>query len=296
MPQNFAAVLKRNAAEMQRLEQGSADEFLKLLYKLRDDVRGRLLALQPSDEPLSAFRLAAVLGEAETGIMQLEAQSHQLYDRQSQRAVDMAVEHVGEELDRLAKIFDGRPLVVTLDAARALADPAQQLLANHFNSSVKRYGLDLLNGVRQRLFVGMRTGDPYSAVVKDISGERGPLGAVGRANAERLVRTETSQAYGSAQHSGIAQAARQTKGLKKTWMHVGSWPCPVCMPLHGTERPIDGTWTVRIGKKTRKVAHAPAHLNCVCRVVAMKPSWRAGLQKLGYLSAETGDLAVGVRR
>jgi hypothetical protein len=283
VPRDFASVLKRNAGEMRQLEQGSADEFLKLLYKLRDDVRGRLAALQPADAPLSAFRLNAVLGEAEAGIMQLEAQSHQLYGRQSQHAVDMAVEHVGEELDQLARAFDEKPLEVTLDAARALADPAQQLLANHFDTSVKRYGLDLLNGVRQRLFIGMRVGDPYGQVVNDIAGERGPLGAVGRSNAERLVRTETSQAYGSAQHSGIAQAARQAKGLKKTWFHVGSYPCDVCMPLHGTERPLDGTWTIRIGKKTRKVAHAPAHPNCTCRVVAMKPSWRAGLQKLGYL-------------
>jgi hypothetical protein len=61
---------------------------------------------------------------------------------------------------------------------------------------------------------------------------------------------------------------------------VFSYKCDVCIGLDGTERPMDGTWTIKIGKKTKKVAHAPAHPNCTCRVVAMKPSWKDKLGKL----------------
>lgn len=286
MARGFVEALKRNGAELQKLEQGSADEFLRMLKKLRDELQGRLASLAPNDQTFSAFKINAVLSETETGILQLETQANRIYDKRQQEAVDLAVEHVGDELDRLSHAFDVTPMDVTLDAAKVLADPAQGLLANHFESSVKKYGIDLLNGVRQRIFIGLRTGDQYGKVVRDVAGDRGPFGEVGRSSAERLVRTETSQAYGAAQHSGIVQVARQAPGLKKTWLHIGSYPCKTCGPLHGTDRPVNGTWTITVGKRTYKVAHAPGHPNCTCRVVAMKQSWRAGLQKLGYLQSQ----------
>src|SRR5262249_35085716 len=143
----------------------------------------------------------------------------------------------------------------------------------------------------RRLFIGIQAGDQFGQVVRDISGTSGPFGQVGKANAERLVRTETSQAYGAAQHQSISQASKQVPNLKKVWIHVGSYLCETCGPLHGTERSINGTWKIQQGSRTWEVAHAPAHPHCTCRVVSMKPKWRAGLKSLGYLGDQpaTGE-------
>lgn len=232
--------------------------------------------------------------ETQAAIATLEQKAKGQFTTAQRGALDLSFEHMGDELESLSRAFDGSSLDVTLDAAKALADPAQKLLANHFDTSVARYGGDLLNGVRQRLFVAVRTGDSLRDVASDIAGDRGPFGIVGRDNADRLVRTEVSQAYGAAQHSGLKQAAEQSPSIKKVWLHVGSYKCETCMPLHGTSRTIDGTWTIKQGRKVREVAHAPAHPNCGCRVTGMKDNWKGKLKGLGYLTQEPSDLRLSL--
>ena len=294
MPASFVAALKRHSAQVANLEQDTADEFLRLLNQLRDELQARLLNV--GDDAITAFNLAQVLGETQAGIYTLESKARGLYSKAQSAAVEMSINHIGVELDMMSRAFDGAQMVVPLDSALALANPAQGLLANHFESSVKRYGLDLLNGVRQRLFIGMRSGDSLQDVSRSIAGMQGPFGTVGRANADRLIRTETSQAYGSSHHDGLVQASKEEPSLKKVWLHVGSYLCKVCGPLHGTERPVDGTWTLRIGKKTRQVAHPPGHPSCTCRTTAMRPSWRRGLQSLGYLKEQPDTNEEGIAR
>lgn len=285
MADAFAAQLRRHAQEVQELEGAQAREFLRLLRQLQDELRGRLAVL-PADAAIDAVKLRQVQLETEAGIRVLETKTSQAFVGGQKDAVDLAIEHLSGEMSLLSKTFDAHQLTVSIEAAKVFADPGQGLLASHFETSVKRYGLDLLNGVRRRLFIGMRAGDSIGDVVSGITGAKGSFGPVSRSNAERLVRTETSQAYGAAQHSAIKQTAHHVPGLKKTWLHIGSYLCKTCGPLHGTTRPLDGTWTITIGKRSRKVAHAPGHPNCTCRVVAMKPSWRAGMEKLGYLEKQ----------
>lgn len=289
MARDYIAALRRHSLEVQDLEGEHAEEFLKLLKGLQEELKSRLLSGDPS-QSFDSFAALRFERETQAAIATLEAKAKGQFTIAQRGALDMSFEHMGDELERLSTAFDGSTLDVTLDAAKALADPAQGLLANHFQSSVNRYGSDLLNGVRQRLFVAVRTGDPVSQVASGIAGQQGPMGTVGRANAERLVRTEVSQAYGAAQHSGIVQAAKQVPELRKTWLHAGSYPCDVCGQLDGKQRPIDGTWTVKIGNRTRELVHPPAHPRCVCRLVTMKPAWKSKLQALGYLSNK-GDNA-----
>jgi hypothetical protein len=296
MARDYIEALRRHAAELSTLQGDQADEFLRLLRGLQTAIRGRIEAIANTGNDLTVFRLNAIIGETEAGIRLLSSRAVGQYEKGAQEAVDLSIDHIGDELDRLSLAFDAKPMEVTIDAAKVLADPAQKLLANHFESSVSRYGLDLLNGVRQRLFIALRTGDSMGSVVKDIGGNQGPFGAVGKSNAERLVRTEVSQAYGAAQHGGLAQAAKQVPALKKVWLHIGSYLCSTCAPLHGTERPLNGTWTIRQGFKEKKVVHAPAHPNCTCRISGMKATWREKLVGMGYLGDQPNTDEPGAAR
>jgi hypothetical protein len=278
----FVNALKQHAREVGKLEGAHADEFLELLKELQERLRGKLTGYGEQDAQLDVFKLRAVLAETEAGIAVLERKASAQFRAAVGDAAELSIEHTIEDIARLSRTFDYKLLNVSIDAAKVLADPAQGLLANHFESSVKKYGLDVLNGVRRELFLGLRTGETFGNVVASVTRSTGPVGG-SKANAERLVRTETAQAYGTSQAKSLVEASKQVKGLTKVWLHIGSYVCPVCMPLHGSERPLDGTWTIKIGKKTRQVAHAPAHPHCVCRVSGMKPSWRNELLKLGYL-------------
>jgi hypothetical protein len=276
------ATLRDHSKQVAKLETATADDFLKALRQTEAEILGRLYAVTDSDTAFSTFTLQRVLAEVKAAIGTLESRASDIYGVAQQDAIDLAVEQVSSEITRASSLLDDAPLNLSLDASAGMSDPAQALLANHFESSVQRYGLDVLNQVRRKVQIGMITGDPSRQVVSDV--QRAIAGT--RPQAEQLVRTETSSAYGAAQHRSIAEAAKQVPGLKKMWVHQSSYKCDVCIDLDGTERPIDGTWTIKIGKKTKKVAHAPAHPNCTCRVIAMKPSWKSKLKGLGYLDSD----------
>lgn len=301
MARPFVDALKRHSREVAQLEGGQAEEFGRLLRGLQDELRGRLLGEHVGDDPLDAFRMRRILAETQAGLRVLDAKAAGFWDAAQRDALDLALEHVADEVRLLSGGLDATPFRVTLEAAKVWADPAHQLLANHFETSVQRYGADLLNDIRRRLFNGLRTGDPTRDIVADIAGKQGPLGPVGLKKAETLVRTEVSQAYGVAQHDGIAQADKKIPGgLQKMWLHIGSYQCPTCGPLHGTTRPLDGTWTIVVAKgpprRVKRIAHAPAHPRCTCRVVASKPSWTKAFEKLGYLKPQKTDAEHGAAK
>src|SRR5262245_41090236 len=233
----YVTALKEHSREIAKLEGAQADEFLRLLSSLRDELQGRLSRLGPSDSVFDAYRFRQVIAESEVGINALERKARGQWDKASETATDLAVEHIEQELEALGSAFDKAPEVISIDAAQILADPMQGLLANHFDTSVRRYGLDLLNGVRQKLFTGMRAGDSLEEVVKSVASDRGPFGEIGQANATRLIRTETSQVYGAAQQAGLKEAKKEIPDLQKTWIHIGSYDCPICAELHGKPRP-----------------------------------------------------------
>lgn len=296
MQAEYAQRLRRHSLEVAKLEGGQADEFLRLLRDLQDTLRGRYAALSGQEKEIDVSRLRQIIAETEAGIRVLEVKAGKSFVGAQEDAADLSIDHIVDEVTSLSKAFDGHVIDVSIEATKVLADPMQGLLANHFDSSVKRYGLDLLNDVRRRLFVGLRAGDSVRDVAAGIAGQQGAFGVVGKANAQRLVRTEVSQAYGAAHHAALKETAKQVPGLKKIWLHVGSYLCKVCGPLHGTERDIDGTWTIKSGRKTREVAHPPGHPSCACRLSSMKPSWRAKLQKAGYLGEQPTTDEAGTAR
>ncbi len=274
--------LKRQAAETGKLEGAHAEEFLRMLRETQRDLMNRIYSGDLA-KPLDAFNINAIVQETQSGISLLESKATGFYGKAQVDTTELALEHVAENIDRLSRAFDAKPLDVSLDAQAVLADPGQRLLANHFETSVERYGLDTLNQVRQRLFTGLRAGDSVGDMASDLGAKLGPLGEAGQVNATRLVRTEMSQAYGSAQVAGLKETAKQVPGIVKTWFQTGSYDCPICKPLNKTSRPIDGTWTIRISRgKTREISGSPAHPNCVCKVVGGKKSWSEQLDKLGH--------------
>lgn len=279
---SLAKVLRDHARQAQRLSDDQAKDFLGILKQTEMEIVGRLSSVGNSDTPFQVFQLQQVLGEVKAAIGSLQLKAVDLYGTAQSDAIDLAVEQSIREVARASSLVGDATLNLSLDAAAGMSDPAQLLLANHFESSVQRYGIDVLNAVRRRVQVGMITGDRPRDVVSDVQKAIDST----KPQAEQLVRTETSSAYGAAQHRAIKEVADKNPGLQKMWIHQSSYKCDVCIDLDDTTRPMDGTWTVKIGKKTKKVAHAPAHPNCTCRVVAMKPSWKDKLGKLGYLADE----------
>ncbi len=275
-------LIRRHVRALEGLKEDQAAEFAKQLDEARKTIEGRIAVYGAAT--FDAFRLRSILHEVDASLLVLRTRAAGIYNTGAQDALEMSLEHATRELSDLGKTF-GDPIAVRLDAARALSDPVRGLLANQFETSVQRYGLDLLNRIRGRLIQGVVAGDSALDMAKDVANTHtGAFGEVSRNEATRLVRTELSSAYGVA-HQGAMKQANDVLGgeLKKTWIHVGSYPCPICTALHGSSREMDGTWTYKSGRKTYTVGGAPAHPHCVCKTIATRASWRKTLDKLGYL-------------
>lgn len=275
-------LIRRHVQAVEGIKDAHAADFGKQLEEARKNIEGRIAAMPGTS--IDAFQLRQVLHEVDASLFVLKQRGTGALLAGERDAAEMSLEHATRELKDLGRTF-GETMTVRLDAAQALSDPMRGLLANQFETSVERYGLDLLNKIRGRLIQGTIAGDSPRDMAREIANQRtGAFGEVAKSEAERLVRTELSSAYGLAHQRAMRQANEKTGGeLKKTWIHVGSYPCPICTALHGTTREMDGSWTYKSGKKTYTVSGSPAHPHCVCKTIATKTSWRKSLDKLGYL-------------
>jgi len=280
---NYVSALKRNSIEVQKLEGATADELVRVLSDLQEMLRGRIAATAGADRIVDVSILRQLQNETQAVIRELERRGNTIFGDAQKSATELASGHIVEEIARLSRAFEDQAIHVDLNDYEILRDPPQQLLAEHFETSLNSYGQDLLNGVRRELILSMRAGSTLGDTTKRIAGLTGPFGAIGKANAQRLVRTEVSQAYGAAHHKGLQESKKQVPDLRDVWLHIGSYLCKTCGPLHGTERPESGYWIVKSGKRFVRKDHAPAHPNCTCRNSAMRPSWRKGLIAAGYL-------------
>lgn len=278
--------LARQARELLGFQASSSAQFQRLLEDLQARLSGRLAAIGDSGNVFDVTRLRRVEAETRVVIDAIKAQTSKLYTGSVDAAIDLAIGHFGDEWNFVAKAVEAQAFPVSQLAPRVFADPLHELLAEQFQTSLDRYGLDALNAARREMFIGLRMGDDMRDVTKRV---RDTVGDLSKSQGERLVRTEVAEAYGVAKQGALQAAQKRVGPLKKVWIHNGSFPCPVCMPLHGTMRPIDGTWTIRSGKKTRKVAHSPAHPACVCATTAMTPAMRQRLIDKKILVPESAD-------
>lgn len=283
MAATFVGTLRSNAKSLLKLQDSNAKEFLRLLNDLRSDLYRQMSGMTGD---MDVFKTRQIIHETEIAIRVLENRALGLYNGMADQALTMAVKHLEQDLGSLGKAFEPRPIKVNIEPSAVLADPERGLLANSFETSVQKYGLDVLSQVKQNVFFGVRRGLSVNQMANQILGKNGLIESYGKSNAVRLVRTEVSNAYNTANEIALKQAKEKIPGLQKMWVHIGSYPCKICMPLHGTSRALDGTWTIRLGHKTKEVTRAPAHPNCTCRTTAIKPSWKKAMKERGYLDQE----------
>lgn len=285
----FVDVLKRNAREALELQGAHAENMARMLQALREALAGRLESIAPGDSALDVWGLRRALAEAEGMIDAFEKRSMGLATNALNEAIDLSAEHLGSELEAAYKMFGGDKFGVSLDAAKVLADPKVQLVAEETQSSITKLGADYMQGVRRELFSAMRGGQTFRQAAKNVSASAGPFGDVGRDRAETVIRTETSNAYNVANQANQEAVAKDTPSARKIWLHVGSFRCDVCMPLHGTTREVDDTWTIKLGKKTRELMHPPAHPRCVCRSALITKHAEKAASKLSFLAPQDDE-------
>jgi SPP1 gp7 family putative phage head morphogenesis protein len=287
----LADLLAMQDVELSRLSTSEGKAALKLYKQARGELRDRLDSLPAGKFQAQQFRVALV--QVQEAIFHL---GHSLNVR-LRSAADKAAALSHENLIRQATAFSKKkykgslvPSPLTLAAAM---DQGRTLLLPQFDSSVKRYGQKLIGDIQHRLAVSMAAHETTDQMRKRIFTDYlQPLGTVqvgGRdvpvtaGWAERLVRSEVSQAYNAFHHAQLSEQAYEEPSLMKCWSAtMERRTCSICRAMNGKVLPVRQPFKLPNGKR---VMHPIIHPNCSCTLVAWMPEW-GDPRKLGVGETE----------
>lgn len=192
------------------------------------------------------------------------------------------------EVASLAATFGHSVRPIQFTDAAILAEGSKQLIPRYRNSA-NRYAGGIAADIRNQLAVGVARGETFDQLTSRLVRMGGPRGIVALAGsvgdpgarvehiaeglfaryrswAERVVRTEVSNAYNAHHLLALEAADADDPGYQKKWDARRDLACPVCSALDGMAVALDALFP-------RQLAHPPAHPNCMCTLVPHRPEW-----------------------
>lgn len=157
------------------------------------------------------------------------------------------------------------------------------LVIERYPRSRKRYGERTIEEIRGVLTRGHRKGETFEQMTRRTEGvitgrkprvvvtERIPEVIVNRERrrAERIVRTESIEAYNQDHEKAIRDAAADDGEILKRWdASVDRRVCPTCRALDGQVVAVDAAFS-------NGLQRPPAHPNCRCAITPWKKHWPA---------------------
>ena len=251
-------------------------------------------------------RVMLSLDESMDAIARINPQLQKALDEMRRDTAHLATEHLKFEVARMAHVFGGPQGLATgglqLNTAAVMIGAERELIKRHRNSA-NRYVGNVRKDIHHQFAVGLARNETFHQMgqrLRRLGGPRGRValrGTIGDANAwvedipeglfaryehwaERLVRTETMNAY-NVQHADGIDALNEDLDddedafLKRWDSTLDSRLCEICGPLDRVAvKPEDNF--------PGGYEHPPAHPYCRCVVVAWHPSW-------GDIEGETGS-------
>lgn len=223
---NLADVPALPDVELAAFSAAEAKKALKLYRVTRGELRDRLDSLPAGTFTAQHYRNA--LAQVTQAILGMENTMSGDLRGSLTGTAKLSFEHLKRQAEAFGAQFEDtiRPTPLRLAAA---IDQGKTMLLPQFDSSVRRYGHRLIDDIRARLAVSMASHEPVEQMKKRIFNEYLlPLGTVrapgGKGEvpvtahwAERLVRTEVSQAYNTMHLTQLAEQADEEPELLKCW-------------------------------------------------------------------------------
>ena len=219
----------------------------------------------------------------------LEATMTRTLGRAGMAAAQLSIGHLKNELARFAGMFDGSIHPLSFNEAAIIAE-GRAMLIPRYPTSAARYVGAIRTDIRNRLAVGHAKNQTFDQMTRDLQAHGGPRGLVvlqqrrtgaiveqipeglfrrHRYFAERVVRTESVNAYNETHLRAIRAVATEDPEILQRWdASVDRRVCSIC-------REMDGQ-VVEVGREFRGgVTRPPAHPNCRCALTPWKKHWPA---------------------
>lgn len=265
-----------------------------------------------ADARFTGASMVAYQAQVRVTVRYVEARLAGLTHEAAMSAVEAAVKHTGVTLARLETAFTGISHTPISIAAASMMDPTRGLGASLLRSnqtSAARYGQAMTQTIEQHMRLGFVSGLSQAQMVDLLTGDGGPTGDVSmrarvvggqvevtssefipeglfvrhRYWAERIVRTETSNAYNGAK----VEALRAVRGdfpdiQKKILAYFDNRTAIDSVYVHGQVRDLDAMF---VDGAAREYLHPPARPNDRETVIPWREGWSEESDTRG-LSAE----------
>jgi hypothetical protein len=278
-------MLVRNRDRALALAEGAgASRVYKMLEQSRRELKARLESLpDTADGTFTQARLRASLAQIELVMKDVVRQLKGLGQDQIKEASELGMRDSLRYLKEMEKRYSGVAVPLGLDRAAHFDHSlrgVQSSLLRQFPTSLKRYGADSIEKFEGVLQQGVLQQRPMDAVIESIvNSDKFFEGR--RYWAERLVRTETLNAYGSGSLRSIKEAGDDWPDMRKVLVgYFDNRTGPDTFVLDGQTRKPNEPFRYRgkggqaPGGMTRPpFMNTPKRPNCRCVTVAWRPGW-----------------------
>jgi intein/homing endonuclease len=254
--------------------------------RLRGDIQDAIR--RGGSESFTVAQRRQILQHLELGVAELAKKFKGILDPASADIMAKSVDHLEAEIGVYVKASGRRPAPVSgLDTAAHFADrktllrdlrvidPDTMKAVTRTNAkSTARYGADLLDAFEREMALGKITGASVDEMTDRLLGVGDSVFNGERYRAERIVRTELMNHYGTARQDAM-EAVADDVPMRRLWVAVmEDRTCPACAAAHGQTRAIDEPFIVG-GKH---VPHPPAHPHCMLPGTRVTGDYIAGLK------------------
>ena len=279
-------VLDETLHSMQNLERPALLRILPVLASAQKEVEKDLRhwLASHSGETFTAARYKNALAVLNRAIHEAEikaAVEHSLKDAAKKHIGPLSLHNVQREWVSLATIFDGVAQPLAFEEAAILAE-GKRILWPRFESSAQRYAGSIGEKTRFQLAVSRSRGETIDELTRRLQAKLPHVFHGERWDAERLARTECSNAAAEYHHEALVEAAKDDDQLMERWdaTHDGRL-CPMCASLDGQVVALDedyvADWVTFSKKGSRshheRVGHTIAHPQCRCPRSPWRETW-----------------------
>lgn len=282
------AILDHVAESLDGLEKPVLQIVMPALNQAHHELEGSLrswLARQDGRATFTAQRYRNALLHVRYAIDKIEASGIVLehgLKRSLSTIGPLSVRNLEWEFKSFASVFGDSAQPIALDEA-IIVSRGKKLLWKRFESSAGKYAGTVGARAQRELAVGMIRSETMDELTTRLSTRLPKVFRSNRWDAERLVRTETMNAYNVYHEEGIVEASKEDPQMSRRWDATYDFRrCPMCASIDGQ--------VVKVGEKFRAewttysrrggVRHhamdvdtSPAHPCCRCVVCAWRNSW-----------------------
>jgi len=213
-------VVNLHRAQLQGLiELGSIRKMRKVYEDIRAQIEAELASLQRAgkSDTFSAHHARVILLQVRDGLREFQRQFGSQLNHDGEAAAVLAQCHTVNAIKQFERRFTGTEPILRLEEAavfRGVYRGVEPTLLDRYHKLVGNYPMETIVRVKNQLAVSMLGGQGVDQTVRQIASKGGVFDRE-RWRAERIVRTESSYAYGQTGQRCLGEVAKEVPQLMK---------------------------------------------------------------------------------